>query len=197
MTVFEPGDVVVCRELCNGEVMTALPMRVVADSPARTVLYLAADTAFRGARTPAGGKVTDLSDWVLTDIVWAGGSFVRILEPDLWHCIDVEFDADGMFCGWYVNFQEPLRRTPSGFDTVDLVLDLVVAPDGSVRRKDEEDFAAAVAAGHISHEVASLVLADASSVTEAVARMAAPFDERNWLTWRPPAEWTVPTLPAA
>jgi hypothetical protein len=37
-------------------------------------------------------------------------------------------DAAGAFAGWYVNLQESLRRTGSGFDTVDLVLDLVVAP---------------------------------------------------------------------
>jgi hypothetical protein len=30
-------------------VMTALPMRVISDSPERTVLYLAPDTAFKGA----------------------------------------------------------------------------------------------------------------------------------------------------
>jgi predicted RNA-binding protein associated with RNAse of E/G family len=49
-----------------------------------------------------------------------------MLEPGAWHSVDVEFDAAGAFAGWYVNLQEPLRRTGSGFDTVDLVLDLVV-----------------------------------------------------------------------
>jgi hypothetical protein len=34
--------------------MTALPMGVVADSPERTVLYLAPNTMFKGARTPSG-----------------------------------------------------------------------------------------------------------------------------------------------
>jgi predicted RNA-binding protein associated with RNAse of E/G family len=72
--------------------------------------------------------VSDLSAWVSTDVVWAGGSLFRLLEPGAWHSVDVEFDAAGAFAGWYVNLQEPLRRTGSGFDTVDLVLDLVVAP---------------------------------------------------------------------
>ena len=96
-----------CRELWDSAVMTALPMRVVSGSAERTVLYLAPDTAFRGARTPAGTKVRDLADWVSKDLVWVGGSLLRLAEPDTWHCVDVEFDASSEFAGWYVNFQEP------------------------------------------------------------------------------------------
>jgi hypothetical protein len=54
--VFEPGKAVLYRQLWDGAVMTALPMCVVSDGPERTVLYLAPDTAFRGARTPEGGR---------------------------------------------------------------------------------------------------------------------------------------------
>jgi hypothetical protein len=39
--VLGPGEPVLCRKLWHGAVMTALPMRVVSDSPERTVLYLA------------------------------------------------------------------------------------------------------------------------------------------------------------
>lgn len=194
--MFGWADVVLYRELWGGAVMTAMPMRVVSDTAARTVLYLAPDTAFRGARTPDGGPVRDLGEWVSKDVVWAGGSLIRIVEPHAWHCVDVEFGAGGRFDGWYVNFQEPMRRTPAGIDTVDLVLDLVVAPDRSCRRKDEDDFAQAVADGYISAETAEIVLADAERMTAAVAAGAPPFDEHHWLTWRPPSDWAVPALPA-
>ncbi|MFF4323315.1 DUF402 domain-containing protein [Streptomyces sp. NPDC001568] len=30
---------------------------------------------------------------------------------------------------WYVNFEHPTRRTPAGFDTFDLTVDLLVTPD--------------------------------------------------------------------
>jgi hypothetical protein len=120
-----PGEPVLWRKLWNGAVMTALPMRVVSDSPGRTVLYLAPDTAFRGARTPAGTKVRDLASWVSKDLVWAGGSLIRLAEPGVWHCVDVEFDATGAFIGWYVNLQQPFRRAGSRFDAVDLVFVLV------------------------------------------------------------------------
>ena len=88
-------------------------MRVVADSAERTVLYLAPNTAFRGARTPAGTKVHDLSSWVSMDLVWAGGSLIRLIEPGAWNCVNVEFGAAGEFVGWYVNFQQPFQRAGS------------------------------------------------------------------------------------
>src|ERR1700689_4315113 len=156
-----PGQAVLWRKLWNGAVMTALPMRVVSDSPGRPVLYLAPGTAFRGARTPAGTKVRDLASWASKDLVWAGGSLIRLAVPGVWHCVDVEFDATGAFIGWYVNLQQPFRRAGSRFDTVDLVLDLVVAPDHSWRLKDEDDFQRAVADGHLTAEVANRVRAEA------------------------------------
>ena len=82
--MFSPGEPVLCRcrKLWHGAVMTAMPMRVVADAPDRTVLYQAPDTAFRGARTPKGTKIRDFSaEWASMDLVWAGGSLIRLIEP--------------------------------------------------------------------------------------------------------------------
>ncbi|WNI19786.1 DUF402 domain-containing protein [Actinacidiphila sp. ITFR-21] len=43
---------------------------------------------------------------------------------------------------WYINFQRPMRRTTNGFDTFDLLVDLVVAPDlSSWQWKDEDEHA--------------------------------------------------------
>jgi Protein of unknown function (DUF402) len=192
--LFSWGEAVLYREMWQGAEMTVLPMRVVSDAPDRTVLYLAPETAFRAARTPAGGKVSDLADWIATDAVWTGGSLLRLLEPKAWHCVDVEFDASGDFAGWYINFQEPLRRTPSGFDTADLVLDLVVAPDGAWHLKDEDDFERAVSDGHLSRDIAARVRAEAGQMAERVDAGGSPFDERRWCTWRPPPDWIVPSL---
>jgi hypothetical protein len=190
-----PGEPVLWRKRWNGAVMTALPMRAVCDSPERVVLYLAPDTRFKGARTPAGNKVRDFSDWVSMDLVWAGGSLIRLAEPGVWHCVDVEFDESGEFIGWYVNFQEPIHRAGSRFDAVDLVLDLVVAPDRSWRLKDEADFQQAVAAGYLTAGTESRVRAEAERVIGTVAAGGHPFCESEWLNWRPPASWTAAELP--
>jgi hypothetical protein len=195
--VLSQGDPVLCRELWHGAVMTAMPMRVLADTPARTVLYQAPDTAFRGARTPAGTKIRDLSaEWVSMDLVWAGGSLIRLVEPYAWQCVDVEFDGAGSFTGWYVNFQEPVRRTALGFDTVDLVLDLVVAPDRTWSLKDEDDFDRAVSAGQVQQPAAGQVRAAAERMISMVESGGPPFSEKHWLSWRPPPHWTIPALPA-
>jgi hypothetical protein len=190
-----PGEPVLWRKRWHGAVMTAIPLRVVSDSPERTVLYLAPDTAFKGARTPAGTKVRDFSSWVSTDLVWAGGSLIRLAEPGMWHCVDVEFDAAGEFIGWYVNFQEPIRHAGSRFDSVDLVLDLVVAPDRCWRLKDEDDFQRAVAHGYLTAETESRVRAEAERMIGVLAAGGRPFCESEWLDWRPPSDWTVPALP--
>ncbi len=39
---------------------------------------------------------------------------------------------------WYINIQEPVRRTAIGYDTQDLELDLVVYPDGQWELEDDE-----------------------------------------------------------
>jgi uncharacterized protein len=193
--MLDPGEPALYRRLWGGAAMAAQPMRVISDSPERTVLYLAPGTAFTGARTPEGTKVRDFSDWVTTDLVWVGGSLIRLTEPGAWHCVDVEFDAEGKFIGWYVNLQEPVRRAGSRFDTVDLVLDLLVAPDRSWRLKDEDDFLQAVADGYLTSEVESRVRAEVERVIGVLAADGPPFCEPEWLTWRPPADWTAPALP--
>jgi hypothetical protein len=175
-SVLSPGEPVLCRKLWNGAVMTAIPMRVIADAPARTVLYLAPDTALRGARTRTGAKVRDLSSgWVSMDLVWAGGSLIRLIEPGAWRCLDVLFDAAGNFDGWYVNLQEPVRRTTLGFDTVDLVLDLEVAADGTWNRKDEEDFRRAALSGQLHMQTAQRVRAEAERMINVIGSGARPL----------------------
>ncbi len=51
----------------------------------------------------------------------------------VWHFWD---GPDRDFTCWHLNLQAPFRRTPIGYDTQDLELDLVVSPDGSFVLKD-------------------------------------------------------------
>lgn len=192
--MFGQGHVVTYRELWAGRVMTALPMRVLADTGDARVLYLAAETPFQAARSPDGGPVRDLDDWVSVPQTWTGGSLVRIVPRERWYAVDLEYDAERAFTGYYVNFQEPLRATTRGFDTVDLVLDIVVDPDGEWRMKDEEDFADAVAAGHIDSDTAELLRGEAARLLTVVEREGTPIQAQEWLAWRPPSDWDVPML---
>jgi hypothetical protein len=189
---FRRGEVLLHRRVRNGRIMHAMPMRVVSDRPDLTVLYSAPNTAFKSARTSGGGKVHDFSDWVLADVSWVGGSFLRLITPGAWHAVDVEFDAQGKFDGWYVNFQTPAVRRPHGFDINDLVIDLVVTSDRSWYLKDAADFERAVADGHIPVGAAERVRSELAEVIGRVARWEPPFADGTWPAWKPPASWLAP-----
>ncbi len=173
--------------------MSVTPLRVVEDAYDHTVLYQAPDTKFKSARTPDGGKVRDFGEpYVLADVVWAGGSLIRLTAPDTWYCVDVDFDANGRFAGWKVNFQTPPTRTRSGFETNDLIVDLVVAPDRSWTVEDAEDLERAVAAGYVSDEESRRAKDELVEFIGRVERWESPFSDRRWERWEPPAGWRQP-----
>lgn len=78
---------------------------------------------------------------------------------------------------------------------MDLVLDLVVAPDRSWRLKDEDDFQRAVCDGHLTAEAEDRARAEAERMIGVLAAGGPPFSESEWLRWQPPADWTIPALP--
>jgi predicted RNA-binding protein associated with RNAse of E/G family len=88
-----------------------------------------------------------------------------------------------------VNLQRPFRRTELGFETMDLVLDLIVDPDGSWRWKDEDELATWVARGVFEPELAERIRAEGESV---LARAPWPT---GWEKWRPDPAWELPELP--
>ena len=114
-----------------------------------------------------------------------GRDAVALARPGRAHSIYI-FWREGTFEHWYVNFEEPLRRTPVGFDTFDHKLDLIVMPDGAYRWKDEDEF----------EQAAALGLLDADAVRAEAARVLEewPFPT-GWEDWRPDPAWPVPQLP--
>jgi hypothetical protein len=91
--------------------------------------------------------------------------------------------------GWYVNLQEPFRRSTHGVDTADHLLDLVRSSEGKWRWKDEDELAEAVAHGYLSKDEASGIRAEAERVIA-----ADPFPT-GWEGWRPDQSWPMPSLP--
>ncbi|MFD0351998.1 DUF402 domain-containing protein [Kitasatospora aburaviensis] len=96
---------------------------------------------------------------------------------------------------WYVNFEKPYQRRPGGIDTLDLCLDLVVAPDLSSHRwKDQEEYVQVHRLGVIDDYLYR-------QVEQARRRAIAMLDDRagpfaaGWPTWTPDPAWTLPVLP--
>jgi|DewCreStandDraft_5_1066085.scaffolds.fasta_scaffold02767_3 predicted RNA-binding protein associated with RNAse of E/G family len=78
-----------------------------------------------------------------------GSPAVWFTYPGRWYDVGRFFRRDGTPTGVYANAITPVERTPQGWRTVDLFLDLWVGDDGTVRLLDEDEFAAARAAGWI------------------------------------------------
>jgi hypothetical protein len=88
------------------------------------------------------------------------------------------------FSAWYVNFQEPFRRTERGFDTQDLELDLIVYPDGSWELKDDELLDVRVRQGRFTEDQARATRAEADRVIADLAAGRRWWDDA-WAQWRP------------
>lgn len=122
---------------------------------------------------------------------------LQLSRPGAAHSIHAWW-ADGSddLAGWYVNLQQPLRRTRLGFDTRDDLLDIVVEPDlSSWYWKDEDDLAEAERIGLLSAEEAAAIHAEGERVIGLIDKGTPPFDPA-WADWRPDPAWRVPELPA-
>ena len=95
---------------------------------------------------------------------------------------------------WYVNLEDPLRRSPVGFDTLDHKLDVIVELDGSWRWKDEDEFVEIIERGLLDPREEERLRAEAEDAVRRIAEREPPFD-LDWFGWRPDPAWPTPTLP--
>jgi Protein of unknown function (DUF402) len=173
----------VWRDVHRGRVWRAQACRIVADTPEQIVVWIPAGAP---AKVPAGGLRIPGDDWELEDTAPSRDQ-VCVARRGRAHSVYVFWLDEGSLSHWYVNFEEPLRRTPLGVDTFDWKLDLIVQPDGSYRWKDEDEL----------EQAAALGLLDADAVRVEAARVLAewPFPT-GWEDWRPDPAWPLPQLPA-
>src|SRR5208283_5535168 len=109
--------------------------------------------------------------------------------------IERYFGADQRPAHWYVNFQLPYRRTRLGIDTLDLLLDLVVAPDLSgYRWKDEDEYAQGRRLGLIGDALHAHVEDARQQVVAMVEGRQGPFAE-DWSGCHRDPAWPTPALP--
>ncbi len=133
-----------------------------------------------------------LREWIFEDAEWEVATLV-LVRPGDWHAIWVSWLDDGTQWGWYVNLQEPVRRTPIGFATMDLALDVLVGNDRSWRWKDEDELDTFVAMGVIDVAVAERIREEGLRVARRAERNQPPFSE-PWPEWKPDPSWPLPVL---
>jgi hypothetical protein len=200
-----PGDVIVIQELWHERLWAARPVVVVSDHGDELMLWCPKGTV-RKIPVPAradpslsrGERLAGClarGEWDLVDSAW-DVSTLWLLRPSDWHSVWVSYLPSWEQWGWYVNFQEPSRRTERGLQTMDLALDILVEPDrSSWRWKDEDEFDLFLARGVFSSEVGSRVRQEAADVIERLGRGDSPFDT-DWRGWRPDPSWGIPALQA-
>jgi hypothetical protein len=198
-----PGELVVYHEIWHGDVWAARPMIVAQDEDDLVVLWFPKGTGWkRPIPHPAHPPRTDrserlaqclvLREWIFEDAEWEVATLV-LVRPGDWHAIWVSWLDDGTQWGWYVNLQEPVRRTPIGFATMDLALDVLVGNDRSWRWKDEDELDTFVVMGVIDVAVAERIREEGLRVARRAERNEPPFSE-PWPEWKPDPSWPLPVL---
>jgi hypothetical protein len=166
----------------DGRVWRAQACRIVEESTTAMAFWIPAGAP---AKVPSGGLRIPSDQWELEDAA-PNRDQLCVARPGRAHSIYLFWSDDWELSHWYVNFEEPLRRTPVGFDTFDQKLDLIVMPDGTYRWKDEDELEQAAALGLLDPDA---IRAEAARVLEEW-----PFPT-GWEDWQPDASWPVPQLP--
>jgi uncharacterized protein DUF402 len=193
-STWQPGDVVLRREVLNdGRVWLELPVIVVRDDPGLLATYIAEGAPLR---FPPG-------DWPTPDgrhpwhahASWEDHGVLMLQRPREAYAVWVFWSGPNRdFAGWYINLQEPFRRTATGYDTQDLELDIVVSVDGSWRLKDDEVLEQRVREGRLTRDQVADVRAEALRVTDELDA-ARKWWSDDWARWRPDPKWPKPAFP--
>jgi hypothetical protein len=132
----------------------------------------------------------------LVDSKWTDTDILMFAVPEASHSIYAMWEGGhSRFKCWYINLQEPLRRTPLGFDTTDHLLDIVVEPGlTNWMWKDEDEFDEAIELGLFTLEKGNEIRNEGKRVINQVESNQSPFCD-GWENWYPPEDWIVPDFP--
>ena len=199
---FAPGDVILHRTPSVAEsghqpptICDVRPMTVVEDSDLLTSLWLPAGTPTKLAVPLIEGAPPPwlAGEWRLVDAVWDRWNTLLFMVPGQWRATWIQWSPEWEFLGWYVNVEEPLRRTPLGFDSRDLWLDILVDANRQWQWKDTAHLERAITLGMTSEAVAERARAEGEAAILDIERAAWPFTPEV-CDWRPDPAWPAPTL---
>ena len=203
-SAFDVGSASVRRDVHRGKVASVWSGRVVQDVGDELVwaVFPGVEMLSRASYVESlrkGTKIHNLDElaageWTLASAPMGDGAILIFQLPDVYFSVMLFFTRGGELRRRYVNVERPYRRTPIGFDTSDLLVDLVVEPDGTCRWKDEEEYEQGRRLGLVSDTDHAKLEVAREQALAMVERRVSPFDDR-WLSWRPDPSWTVPTLP--
>ena len=184
--MWNEGEVILRREVRNdGWPWVQFPVVVVRDDAELLATYVPEGTPFTFARGPGSHP------WSNQDC-WQGHGVLMLQRPGESYAVWVFWDGpDREFTGtWYLNLQEPFRRTPEGYDTQDLELDLLLREDGRVVWKDDELLDLRVHEGRFTQDQADDIRREARRIEAELAARGHWWDA-YWALWEPDPAWNL------
>ena len=200
--MWNPGDVVVWREVFNDHVWHAHPAIVVNDTPEEMVLAFLTGSEGMGPKAWVDGKIKGSRRWEyknrfweLKKYLWHTSRALYVLEAKKYYVTSFVWDdKNNQLLYRYVNFQLPFQRSHCGIDTLDLELDIIITPDLGWKLKDEAVYQTAINHGVIFPEWTKAVDRTKVEVLDKLDKRLYPFDG-SWLDWKPDPKWKPPVLP--
>ncbi|MER5333945.1 DUF402 domain-containing protein [Micromonospora sp. NPDC002717] len=200
---FEPGRLIVHRNVRRGRIGWVRTARVVSDDDRGLVLWVARNSPVASEVTEAGlgMRAVPFAEWISSSYRlaagrWNGPPVLKFLPAGASHSVWWFRDAHDRFAAWYVNLEEPGVRWDdgalAGVDMVDQDLDVVVRPDLGWEWKDEDEFVERLAfPEHYWVADPDAVRAEGKRVIALAEAGEFPFDG-TWCDFAPPPEWTTP-----
>ena len=204
---FEPGRLIMHRNVRTGRIGWVRPARVVSDDERGLLVWIArfSPVVNQVSGDGRGMRTMPFTEWItagtsLKHGVWSGPGLLKFLPTGAAHSVWWFRDDQDRFASWYVNLEEPGVRWDdgevAGVDIVDQDLDILVQPDRSWQWKDEEEFLERLAIPEhywVADEAA--VRAEGERVVKIIEAGEFPFDGTH-TDFRPPPDWGPLPLPA-
>lgn len=201
ISFWKPGDHCLLRGINRSNVCCAHSVFVVKDTSQESVLVVmpGAECAL-----PAGywarkenNDFSNGSRWVETrkpgfimkPFIWQTKLMLMIMQPEKYYATYLFWRHEtNEFAGYYINFQLPFRRVATGFDTLDLDIDIVIHPDGSWHWKDVEEYQQGIREGGILPAWVKAIEDSQPEVFAMMEKKTYPMDD-SWLGWKPDTAW--------
>jgi len=191
---FHYGQPIVLRIISQGRIWEARPEIVVQDTPELLVFYMPPGTICKDAYENIRPAKRAATTWSLRDVEWHFGGKLRLSIPGENYSVIILRNLDNTLRQWYVNLEEPLKRSRLGFDYSDQILDMILTPDLSRWRwEDEDELDEAVSTGLITKKESTNLYAKGNKVITTLQSGKSIFN--GWENWQPDPAWPVPVLP--
>ena len=195
----QPGETVVLRYLTrDGRPGMCWPAFAVEDRDDLLALWIPEGATYKQWRLQR--PATDAPEGTppartIVDGAWRRDT-LRLMFPGAHHSVWLSWDRTESgrdFHGYYVNLEEPYRRTSIGFDTNDHALDVVVSPDLTWTWKDEDELERRRETGIYHPDFVDSIRAEGERAIAILEERRFPFTG-DYVDWLPEPTWGIPDL---